>query len=84
MTGVSPEEKPLRIRGLLGIGLDGRPDEKRLTRGESFCLYGGSKETHEQMVATALRFNERVDKLGKKLPQINARDLREITRDLWE
>lgn len=83
MTGMPPEEKPLNIKGLLGVGLDGRPGEKRITRGENFLLFGGSKETHEQMVATVLKLNEKVDELGKKLEQVNARELHEISRDLW-
>ncbi|KPK65965.1 MAG: hypothetical protein AMK73_01360 [Planctomycetes bacterium SM23_32] len=84
MTGGRSEETPLRIRGLLGIGLDGSPDEKRITRGENFCLFGGSKTTHERMTETALKFNEKVDERGKRLEEVNARELREITGELRE
>jgi hypothetical protein len=77
-------DAPLQIRGLLGVGLDGGPDEKRVTWGRNFFLAGGSKGTHEHMVEVALRFNEKVDERGKRLEEINSRELGEITRELRE
>jgi hypothetical protein len=82
MTDSRPAERPLNIAGLLGVGLDGSPEKKRVTRGRNFYLFGGSKATHELMVATALRFNEKVDERGKPLAEINARELKEISREL--
>ena len=82
MTGLPPEERPLNIQGVLGVGLDGDPDNKHVTRGDNFLLFGGSKRTHERMVETALKFNEKVDQLGKKLDQVNWRELHGITRQL--
>jgi len=89
MTGVPPEqgprrpeEKPLGMEGLLGLGLDGRPDDVHITRGENFYLYGGSKPTHEHMRETVLRFNDKVDARGKKLNEVNARELNEIAHEL--
>ena len=76
------EEKPLGIRGLLGLGLDGRKGDTHITRGEKFYLYGGSRQTHEKMRETAMRFCDKVDRRGKDLEQINARELREIGREL--
>lgn len=84
MTGMPSDDKPLNIRALLGIGLDGDPDQKRVTRGPNFYLFGGSKDTHEHMVETALKFNEKVDERGKALAQINTRELCEITQQLRE
>jgi hypothetical protein len=84
MTGAWSDEEPLNIKALLGVGLDGRPDQKRVTRGENFLLFGGSKKTHELMVTTTLRFNEKVDQRGKKLEEISARELVEIKRELRE
>ncbi len=89
MTGVPPEEerrvpedKPLGMGGLLGLGLDGKPDDLHITRGENFYLYGGSRRTHEHMRETVMRFNDKVDARGKKLGEVNARELKEITREL--
>jgi hypothetical protein len=84
MTGVPLEEQPLNIKGLLGVGLDGKPDEKRITHGENFLLIGGTRQTHEHMVVTVLRFNEKVDKLGKTLEEVNTRELREIAREVHD
>jgi hypothetical protein len=82
MTGMRADERPLNIAGLLGVGFDARPDEKRVTRGENFLLVGGSRETHGRMVETVLTFNELVDKRGKRLEEVNARDLGEIAEEL--
>ena len=84
MTGIPDDEKALNIRAVLGVGLDGDPAEKRITRGETFYLFGGSKETHEQMFEHTVKFNEKVGTRGKKLEQINARELVEIVRELAE
>jgi hypothetical protein len=84
MTGAPLEEQPLNIKGLLGIGLDGKPDEKRITRRDNFFLFGGTRQTHERMVVTVLKFNEKVDKLGKKLEEVNTRELREIAREVQD
>ena len=37
-----PEDKPLGVEGMLGVGFDGKPDDVHITRGENFYLYGGS------------------------------------------
>lgn len=80
MTGSSPDERPLHIRALLGVGLDGKGKQTRITRGENFYLYGGSQKTHRKMTDVVLRFNDEVDRRGKKLEEINARELDEISR----
>ena len=43
---------------MLGLGLDNRDGHKRITRGDNFCLVGGSEETHDRMTATAIQVNE--------------------------
>jgi hypothetical protein len=82
MTGRRADEEPLNIQGLLGIGLDGDGKHKRVTRGDNFYLFGGSEKTHDRMVDTAVRFNDLVDERGKKIDEINARELIEIRRKL--
>jgi hypothetical protein len=49
MAGSSPDEKPLNIKGLLGVGFDGKGKQTRITRAENFYLYGGSQKTHQQI-----------------------------------
>jgi len=78
------EDEPLGIQGLLGVGLDAKDDHKRISRGPNFLLVGGSKPTHEKMQQVALKFNDRVDHRGKKLPEINRRELDEIVDEVRE
>ena len=47
-----------QVLGFLGVGLDGKAGEQRLTRTENFFLVGGSEETHERMQDATIRFNE--------------------------
>ena len=76
--------KPLGIKGLLGLGLDGEEGRTRISRGPNFHLYGGSKETHRKMQQTAVKFNEHVDERGKKLEDINRLELIEIVEEVRE
>lgn len=77
-------EQPLGVKGLLGLGLDGADGHTRISRGPNFCLFGGSKATHEKMQWFAVRFNERVDERGKKLEQLNKKELDEIVEQAHE
>ncbi len=63
---------------LLGLGLDCKDGHLRITKGKNFRLYGGSKRTHEEMQEKALKFNEHLDKRGKRLEQISVKEFREI------
>ncbi len=74
--------KPLGIKGLLGLGFDGIDGHTRISQGPNFVLYGGSKQTHERMQKTVVRFNEQVDERGKKLEEINRRELDEIVEEI--
>jgi len=66
---------------LLGLGLDNRDGHTRITRGRQFYLIGGSRETHEQMQEKAIRFNEQLDKRGKRLEEVSPDELKEIAGD---
>ena len=72
------QEQPLGIKGLLGLGLDGTDGHVRISRGPTFYLLGGSETTHEKMQGFAVRFNEGVDERGKKIDELNKRELEEI------
>ena len=45
---------------MLGLGLDNRDGHRRITRGDNFCLVGGSEETHDRMTETAIKVNEKL------------------------
>ena len=56
---------------LLGIGLDTNDGHKRLTKGENFVLVGGSEDTHGQMTEGVIKLNEKLQKSGKTLEEID-------------
>jgi len=76
------EDKPLGIKGLIGLGFDGYDGRTRISRGPNFVIYGGSRETHQKMQQTALKFNKLVDERGKSIEQINRRELQEIVEEV--
>jgi hypothetical protein len=67
---------------LLGLGFDQTDEDARLTRGENFELYGGSKLTHEQMQEKATKFNEELEKKHKTMDSVSAEDFQEIALKL--
>ena len=65
----SNRENPKKM--LLGVGLDNKDGHKRITKGDNFCLVGGSEETHEVMTETAVKFNEKLARKGKTLDDLS-------------
>jgi hypothetical protein len=76
--------KPKRQAAMLGLAFDAADDQKRITKGDNFLLCGGSQETHAVMQETAIKINENLDRQGKKLEDVSVRELRKITREVWE
>ena len=54
------------VLGFLGVGLDGQDGHKRITQSEHFLLVGGSEATHERMQETVVRFDENLQRRGKR------------------
>ena len=69
---------------LLGLGLDNRDGHRRLTKGDNFCLVGGSEETHERMTETAIKFNERLSRKGKRLKELSPEEFRDMMHEASE
>lgn len=67
---------------LLGLGLDCKDGHVRITKGENFRLFGGSKETHEMMQEKAIKFNEQLEKRRKSLDEINEKEFRDISKTI--
>ncbi len=79
MRGKKPEKKPdKKPAHLLGIGLDNEDGHKRLTKAEEFSIVGGSEETHDRLTETALKTFEELKTRGKKLNQVEPKELSEI------
>lgn len=64
-------------KGILGLGLDS-DGQTRITKGDNFMLYGGSKETHERMQETAVKFEEALDKQGKVVDELSPEEFTDI------
>lgn len=78
--GKAVPEKPKRRKkqelvGLLGVGFDNKDGHHRLTRGQNFFLIGGSQPTHDRMLETAIRFNEKLKKRRKRLMDLSHDEL---------
>lgn len=66
---------------MLGLGLDGKDEHKRVTKGENFLLLGGSEETHERMVETSIKFNEKLGAKGKRLEDLSRDEFADILHE---
>ena len=71
-----------RTAVMLGIGLDGEDGHRRMTKGENFCLIGGSEETHETMTETAVKINEKLARKGKKLADVSREEFADLVREV--
>ncbi len=67
---------------LLGLGFDCKDGHIRITKGENFRLYGGSKETHELMQEKAIKFNEHLDKKHKTLDNLSKKEFFDIAKKI--
>lgn len=74
-------DKGKRDAMMLGVGLDGKDGHKRVTKGENFCLIGGSEETHEAMTETAVKINEKLARRGKKLADVSREEFADLVRE---
>lgn len=63
---------------LLGLGFDCDDGHRRITFGENFRLYGGSRRTHKVMQDKVLEFNDHLDRRGKTLDNICREEFFEI------
>lgn len=73
--------KDSRDGKMLGIGLDGHDGHLRLTRGGNFHLVGGSEQTHKEMQESCVKFNEKLDALGKRLVDLERTELRDLAAE---
>jgi len=67
---------------LLGLGFDCQDSHCRITRGDNFRLYGGSKDTHSLMQEKAIKFNEQLKQKGKSLDEITRPELMDIAQKI--
>jgi hypothetical protein len=78
MTRKTRPEAP-QVVGFLGIGLDD-DGHRRVTKADHFLLVGGSADTHERMQETVVKFEEALDKSGKRLDDISPQEAADLLR----
>ena len=66
---------------MLGLGLDS-DGHKRITKGPTFALVGGSKDTHEQMTEKAIKINEKLKARGKELHEVTHEEFDDIAQEV--
>ena len=76
------EKKRIKKALILGLGLDNDDGHIRYTRGKNFRLFGGSKETHEEMQEKAIKINEHLDRRGKRLEDVTPQEFHDIAREV--
>ena len=67
---------------LLGLGLDNDDGHTRVTRGKNFRLLGGSQQTHEAMQEQAIRLNEKLDKSGLRLEDVDRSQFLDLAHEV--
>ena len=75
------EQQPRKKKSkatLLGLGLDAKDEHVRITQGPNFHLIGGTKDTHEQMQETAIKFNEELARRRKRLEDVDPGEFQDI------
>jgi hypothetical protein len=68
----------MKLRWLLGLGLDGKDGHVRVTRGRNFSLLGGSRDTHDAMQEKAIKFNEELDRRQTTLERLSRGEFLDI------
>lgn len=63
---------------LFGVGFDNKDGHIRITHGENYRIYGGSENTHNYIFEKVTKFNEQLDKKGKKLESISENEFIDI------
>jgi len=76
-----PQEKEARM---LGIGLDNQDGHVRITRGPNFTVVMGSEETHDRLQGTCQRINERLQKKGRRLADLNGEEFASMVQELGD
>jgi hypothetical protein len=66
---------------LVGVGLDS-DGHKRITTGSNFALFGGTKDTHEEMTEKALKINEKLKDRGKELQEVSSEEFDDIAHSV--
>lgn len=78
---VNYNSKNLPDATLVGLGLDAKDGHKRMTKGDNFVVCGGSEETHDKLVETSIKVNEKLEAKGKKLSELSKNEFIDIVSE---
>lgn len=78
---VGYNSKNLPEATLVGLGLDAKDGHKRVTKGDKFVVCGGSEETHDKLVETSIKVNEKLDARGKHLAELSKNEFIDIVSE---
>jgi len=65
-------------RELLGLGMNQEDSHTRITKGDNFCVHGGSDSTHSSMRSKIMRFNKLLQAQGTDLDAATDEQLHEV------
>ena len=69
-----------RTRGAILLGIAHGDGHTRITSGDSFVIVGGSREVHEQMQETAIKFQESLSKSGRRIYDLEREEFCDLIR----
>lgn len=73
-----PQQNAEKRSLLLGLGLDAKEGERRVTVGKNFLLSGGSEDTHSVMQEKAIKFNEELGRRKKRMEDVTPEEFQDI------
>jgi hypothetical protein len=80
----NPPRAKQEFLGLVGVGLDNKDGQTRVTRNEAILVVGGSAQTHESMQEMSIRVNESLNARGKRLQDAEPREVLDLLREAAE
>src|SRR5438105_15150588 len=78
------KKEQAEVVGFLGVGFDSEDGHYRITNNDNFLLVGGSEQTHEHMQDVSIRFNDELQKRGKRLQDTEAEEAADLLREALE
>jgi len=63
------------------VGITESDGHKRITKSSDFVLFGGTKETHEQMQDAAMKFTDLRKRSGRELHECSKKEVLDLARE---
>lgn len=75
------DQSRARQARILGVGLDSAEGHVRVSRGENFDIWLGSENTHERLLETCVKLNEKLDRRGKRLEDLSREEFVDLVAE---